>query len=133
MELFPGEEHMRDERGSSVSLFHFSQRALGVRLCRCLVFGFGWGFLFCLLFLLCVSTTQCFLLHNYCKRTVLLPTRAVFLTLLQTFADRQSFRASAAGALKKKSGVCFAFLFSGKTATVWKNLESFSCARGETV
>ena len=34
MELFPGEEHMRDERGSSVSLCHLSQRALGMDVCR---------------------------------------------------------------------------------------------------
>ena len=68
MELFPGEEHMRDERGSSVSLFHISQRALGVRFCR-FWFVLGWGFLF-VCCLVCVSFTLCFLLHNYCKRIV---------------------------------------------------------------
>ena len=68
MKLFSGEVHMRDERGSSVSLCHLSQRALGVMVLLLCLFGFclgGFWYLCCFWF--------CFIfhpvLHNHCKRS----------------------------------------------------------------
>ena len=57
MELFSGEEHMRDERGSSVSPSHRSLRALWVKLFvlsgRCFLFV---AFCVCFVCLVCATS-----------------------------------------------------------------------------